>query len=83
MESIKESNDLSSEQLIQKKELFVKFCDFERKKDSILHQKTRVKWLRDGDAKSRFFHLSLKTRRVVNRICGLIIVRVWCEDPYK
>ena len=48
---------------------------------SMLRQKTRVKWLKEGDKNSAYFHKLIDYRRRHNGIQGLIIDVVWVHDP--
>src|SRR3954464_4539723 len=38
-------------------------------KENMLIQKSRLRWLNDGDDNSRYFHNTVKDRRRMNRIC--------------
>ncbi|XP_021995640.1 uncharacterized protein LOC110892801 [Helianthus annuus] len=46
-----------------------------------LHQKARIKWLKEGDENTRFFHGVLNINRATSRINGLTIGGVWVTDP--
>ena len=49
--------------------------------ESMLRQKARVKWLKEGDRNSAYFHKMINHRRRHNAIQGLIIDGVWVHDP--
>ncbi|KAH1229061.1 hypothetical protein GmHk_10G028908 [Glycine max] len=49
--------------------------------ESMLRQKARVKWLKEGDRNSAYFHKLINHRRRHNAIQGLIIDGVWVQDP--
>jgi len=42
----------------------------------MLRQKARVKWLKEGDNNSNYFHILINYRRRQNAIQGLFINRV-------
>ncbi|GKU89920.1 hypothetical protein SLEP1_g3989 [Rubroshorea leprosula] len=44
-------------------------------------QKSRSRWIREGDANTRFFHKVANGRRAQNNIAGLMREGVWIEDP--
>jgi len=49
--------------------------------ESMLRQKARVKWLKEGDNNSNYFHRLINHRRRQNVIQGLLIDGVWVHDP--
>ncbi|KAL5137899.1 Transposon TX1 uncharacterized protein [Glycine soja] len=49
--------------------------------ESMLRQKARVKWLKEGDRNSTYFHKQINYRRRRNAIQGLIIDGAWVHDP--
>ena len=49
--------------------------------ESMLRQKAKVKWLKEGDRNSAYFHKLINYRRRHNGIQGLIIDGVWVHDP--
>ncbi|PNY11621.1 cysteine-rich receptor-like protein kinase, partial [Trifolium pratense] len=48
-----------------------KFWEQLHYKESLIKQKSRMKWIREGDSNTRFFHLSLKNRRRRNQLLVL------------
>ncbi|PNX75860.1 cysteine-rich receptor-like protein kinase, partial [Trifolium pratense] len=61
------------------KELVRKFWEQIHTKESLLRQKSRTKWIQEGDANSRFFHSSIKGRRRRNQIVRLKKGADWLE----
>jgi len=49
--------------------------------ESMLRQKARLKWLKEGDKNSNYFHRLINHRRRHNVIQGLIIDGVWVHEP--
>ena len=49
--------------------------------ESLLRQKARTNWLRYGDSCTRFFHSSLRWRRLRNEVKGVEVGGLWCEEP--
>ncbi|KAL8474246.1 hypothetical protein ACS0TY_030897 [Phlomoides rotata] len=49
-------------------------------KDNILLQKARCKWIKEGDANTRFFHKYINKRRKRNEITGVRIEGEWKEE---
>ncbi|PNX74096.1 cysteine-rich receptor-like protein kinase [Trifolium pratense] len=45
-----------------------KFWELLNFKESLIKQKSRVKWIQEGDSNSRFFHASIKGRRRRNQL---------------
>jgi len=51
------------------------------KLDSLLRQKARINWLKYGDSCSKFFHSSLRWRRLRNEVKGVEVGGCWSEEP--
>lgn len=52
--------------------------------ESFWHQRSRVKWLREGDANTKFFHQSTLHRRRSNHVLKLKTENgTWEERPHK
>ncbi|KAK3193450.1 hypothetical protein Dsin_024760 [Dipteronia sinensis] len=51
-----------------------------RRHESFYHDRSRVKWLKDGDRNSSFFHASIGRRQYMNALSSLSINRVLTDD---
>lgn len=51
--------------------------------ESLMRQKAGVKWLRERDCNSRYFHVLMNSRRTNNAIKGVFIDGAWVDDPVK
>ncbi|KAL5154650.1 LINE-1 retrotransposable element ORF2 protein [Glycine soja] len=51
--------------------------------ESMLRQKSRVKWIREGDRNSAYFHRLINHRKRVNAIQGLLIAGEWVQEPNR
>ena len=49
--------------------------------ESMLRQKSRVKWIREGDSNSTYFHRLINHRRRVSAFQGLLMDGEWVHDP--
>ena len=62
-------------------ELVSQLKEIDKKIESVTCQKARVNWLKNGDSCTRFFHTSLRWRRLRNEVKGVEIGGRWCEEP--
>ncbi|XP_071727221.1 uncharacterized protein [Rutidosis leptorrhynchoides] len=53
----------------------------ENEKAGMLKQKSRLKWVEEGDDNTAFFHATIRRRNNVSSIRGLHISGVWEESP--
>jgi len=62
-------------------ELVGQLKEVDNKIESLMRQKTRVSWLKNGDSCTKFFYSSLRWRRSRNEVKGVEIGGLWCEEP--
>ena len=51
-----------------------------RHKENLTFQKSRSKWIREGDTNSNFFHVTVNIQRKRNEIQGLTIGGSWVDE---
>jgi hypothetical protein len=73
------ANGVSDSSNLNSKEKVKLFWEQIHYKESLLHQKSRTKWIQDGDSNTRFFHANIKGRRRRNKIAKLKKGDVWLE----
>ncbi|GKU90755.1 hypothetical protein SLEP1_g4707 [Rubroshorea leprosula] len=76
-----EISDLEVAEIVKRQEGFAEMWDVLRKREIIWKQKSRSKWVHEGDANTRFFHRVAKGRRAQNNIAGLKCDGAWIDDP--
>lgn len=76
-----ESNNLSNAELLLRRELFVELWQKLKDKESLLSQKSRQKWLVEGDANTTYFHPCIKSRGRKNQLVALKMGEKWVEEP--
>lgn len=50
---------------------------------SVLAQKAKINWLKNGDVNSKLFHRAINLRRRKNGVIGLEVDGDWIEDPRR
>lgn len=81
LEKKAESGDLRDDELKQRKEWVVEFWRCSKQIESLASQKAKVKWVKEGDANTKFFHTMVNYKRKKNSLLGLHINGEWCEEP--
>ncbi|KAK2407515.1 hypothetical protein QL285_043126 [Trifolium repens] len=64
-----------------RKNLFSQMWHCKLSKVSVLAQRSRMWWLREGDTNSRYFHTCINSRGKKNFIKALRVGDDWCESP--
>ncbi|XP_035843953.1 uncharacterized protein LOC110931403 [Helianthus annuus] len=81
LELIMEERDLEEEEVWAMSEAKNMIEEFEINLSKDMKQRSRDRWLRDGDENSKYFHSLVNRRKANNGIFGLSIDGVWCEKP--
>jgi len=76
-----ESNPLNADEVRICKEKFNTLWTSLKAKDSLSFQRSRVKWLKEGDSNTRFFHNCMKARLKGNMVTALKVDDVWVQSP--
>jgi hypothetical protein len=72
---------LTSAELERRKEHFATLWKLLRSKEVTLAQRSRSRWLKDGDANTKYFHNSIKARSKLNQISALRVNGEWVDSP--
>ncbi|GKV30583.1 hypothetical protein SLEP1_g39383 [Rubroshorea leprosula] len=70
----------TSMEIGKRKENFHKLMEWSKAKDSMVFQKSKQRWLKEGDANTKYFHGYIVHRRKQNGIIGLYSNGEWIED---
>jgi hypothetical protein len=70
---------LTSSEVEERKKLFGDWWRILKSKDVLMAQRSRVKWLKDGDTNSKYFHGCLKARERRNNITCLRVRERWID----
>ena len=63
--------DLEEDKIRERRELLSQLQDINVRNESLLQQKSRALWLKQRDTNSKYFHASIKWRRLRNEIKGI------------
>jgi hypothetical protein len=76
-----ESDGLSEVELLLRKTKFSQLWLLLKSKDSLEFQRSRSRWLKEGDANTGFFHACVKSRKRSNTLMALRSGRFWLSHP--
>ena len=78
-----ESDDrlLNHQELEVRKQLQQQLWEAAQAHESLLRQKARSKWIKEGDCNSRYFDLMINSRRRNNCLNGVLIDGLWKDEP--
>ena len=80
LENVLNDRPLSQVEVTLKKSLQVQLWEAAYAYESMLRQKARIKWLKEGDRNSTYFHRLINHRRRKNAIPGIFMDGVWIQD---
>ncbi|KAH1231715.1 hypothetical protein GmHk_09G024546 [Glycine max] len=83
LENALNDRPLSQVEVSIKKSLQVQLWEAAYAYESMLRQKARVKWLKEGDSNSTYFHRLINHKRRKNAIPGIFMDGVWIHEPCR
>ena len=81
MEDLASNRSLSEDEIKAKRALQQDLWEASNAYESLLRQKSRAKWLKEGDCNSAYFHKVINFRRNYNGLQGILIDGVWVQNP--
>ncbi|KAK1409429.1 hypothetical protein QVD17_35955 [Tagetes erecta] len=81
LDRLAESRQLLPNEARDRSRMLKEVMELEEAKLRDLKQKARVKWLREGDENSNFFHGSINSNMCRTRVNGILKNGVWIEEP--
>lgn len=79
----REAVGLEDEEIQSRKSKFVELWRLLKARDVMFAQRSRLKWLKDGDENSKFFHNSVKGRSGRNVMRALKVGEGWAQSPVE
>jgi len=73
--------DLMEDEKLRRMELVSQQRLVEKKLESLYRQKGRSNWFKYGDSNSKFYHSTIRWRRIKNEVKGVELNGQWCEEP--
>jgi hypothetical protein len=78
-----ESMSLVEVEVVERKKLFEELWNILKSIDTMTFQRSRSKWLKEGDANSRFFYNCIKGQSRRNNVMALRSQNGWVERPMQ
>jgi hypothetical protein len=72
---------LSEAEVYARKQKFSTLWHLLKSKESMIVQRARSRWLKEGDANTRYFHNCVKQRSYGNTIRALLVDGGWVDSP--
>ncbi|XP_057779903.1 uncharacterized protein LOC130998504 [Salvia miltiorrhiza] len=80
-DKVDEQRGLQESEVIRRNEIQALLSLQLTNKQMMLQQKAKLKWLKEGDTNSGFFHRAIRGRRVKNEIGGMLFENSWISKP--
>lgn len=74
---------LSLQEVTSKKQLQEALWLAVQSHESLLRQKSRSRWIKEGDCNSKYFHKLMNVSRRNNLLKGIMIDDIWVDEPKK
>ncbi|KHN25849.1 hypothetical protein glysoja_041652, partial [Glycine soja] len=74
---------LTPEECMKKKMLQQDLWTAAQSHESLMRQKARSRWIKEGDNNSHYFHLLLNSNRRFNAVNGVLIDGAWVDEPAR
>ncbi|KAL9676049.1 hypothetical protein QQ045_004262 [Rhodiola kirilowii] len=78
---LQDSCGLSEEDSLTKVALQKRIWQLETQDERICRQKSRIRWLKDGDQNSKYFYTFATWRTNKNKISSILVAGKWVEEP--
>jgi hypothetical protein len=78
-----EEMGLSDVEVGERKRLFEDLWSTLKSIDSLAFQRSRAKWLKEGDSNSKYFHCCINARRRSNSVVALRTPEGWVQGPIR
>ncbi|GAU09987.1 hypothetical protein TSUD_393040 [Trifolium subterraneum] len=72
---------ISGEEVATRKKLFDELWVVLKSIDASIFQRSRARWLKEGDANTKYFHSQVKARGRINKVSALLTDNGWVEGP--
>lgn len=76
-----ENGGLNDEEVLIRKSKFSSLWRLLKARDSLMIQRSRSRWIRVGDANTKYFHNCIKSRASRNGVRALLVDDVWVQSP--
>ena len=83
LESDTADRQLTSQESMKRKNLQQDLWTAAQKHESLMRQKARSRWIKEGDRNSRYFHMLINSHRSTNTLNGVLINGSWVEEPNR